>query len=329
MFETMEKLIAGFPADLRHSAGKLDSLNIALKPFNRVLVSGLGGSGIGGTLVSECLAGESTVPILVNKDYRIPEWVNNQTLFVACSYSGNTEETLSATAEAVEKGAQIAVITSGGKLKALAAQDNWPVIELVPGYPPRAAFGHSAVSLFGLMHAAGLYPGFNTSGFLKIADFLEANSESIKMRARSLAELLNHRVPVIYSASGMEAVAVRWRQQINENAKMLCWHHVLPEMNHNELVGWAGGDQRFALVLLRSADDHPRTAMRMNLCKEIIGKKTDVLEEIYAEGNTSLERKYFMIHLGDWLSLYLSQLKGVDPVEVDVISYLKNELARR
>lgn len=328
MFETMEQLIAGFPGDMKKSAERQSGLTFQNLPtFDKVLITGLGGSGIGGTMVSESLAGTSKFPIAVNKDYAVPTWVDSRTLVVACSYSGNTEETLAATQQAIDQGAHIAAITSGGRLLEMAEQNNWPLVTLPQGYPPRAAFGHSSVALFALMGAIGV-ADWDQNAFIKAADHLKKHEADVRDLAKGLAEQLDDRIPVIYAAEGNGGLAVRWRQQINENAKMLCWHHVFPEMNHNELVGWAGGDTRMGVVLLRSEDDHPRTAVRLDLSRDLIRKQTDIVLEVHAKGNNRLERMYYLIAVGDWLSFYLSKKRNVDPVEVNVITHLKSELAR-
>lgn len=328
MFETMEELIAGFPDNMAQSANQYSNIKTnQLQRFNKVLITGLGGSGIGGTMVSEVLRTRSYFPVFVNKNYEIPYWVDDQTLVVACSYSGNTEETLSATQEAIERGAQLAAITSGGEMLKMAEKHQWPTAKLAEGFPPRAAFGHSSVALFMLLAACGVGE-FKSGDFSQAATHLNSTQNQVKELAKSMAEKLQGRIPVIYAAEGLGGVAVRWRQQINENAKMLCWHHIFPEMNHNELVGWAGGDNRMAVVFLRSEDDHPRTAIRLDLSRDIIADQTDVVIEAKAVGNNQLERMYYLISLGDWLSLYLSQKRGVDPVEVDVITHLKSELGK-
>lgn len=328
MYEEMEKLIAGFPNDIKESVA--EHRNLAkpdLRPFNKILITGLGGSGIGGSMISETLAPSAKIPIVVNKDYRVPAWVDDQTLLIACSYSGNTEETLAAVKDGKKQGAQLAAVTSGGKLLEMAQDEKMPVVKMPEGYPPRAAFGHSSVALFALLGVCDVAP-WNANEFLKIADHLAAKQKEIQEIAQNLADKLAGRIPVIYSAEGLGAIAVRWRQQINENAKMLCWHHIFPEMNHNELVGWAGGDDRIGVVILRSSDDHPRSALRLDLSRDLISDKTDVVEEVKAVGNTQLERMYYLIAVGDWMSLFLSKKRGVDPVEVEVITHLKSELAR-
>ncbi len=328
MFKEMEKLISGFPEDIKQSITEHRNLGKPnLKPFNKILITGLGGSGIGGSMVAEALVSTAKMPIVVNKDYSVPAWVDEQTLVIASSYSGNTEETISAATQAKKQGAQLAAITSGGQLLKMAEADSFPVVHLPEGYPPRAAFGHSSVALFAFLGACEVAP-WNANEFLKMADHLTDKQDDCRRIGKEIAKKIDGRIPVLYAAEGLGAVAVRWRQQINENGKSLCWHHIVPEMNHNELVGWAGGDNRLAVIMLRSSDDHPRSALRMDLNRDLISEKTNVVEEVQAVGSNQLERMYYLIAVGDWMSLYISENRGVDPVEVDVISHLKSELAK-
>ena len=125
----------------------------------------------------------------------------------------------------------------------------------------------------------------------------------------------------------MEAVAIRARQQINENAKMLCWHHAIPEMNHNELVGWRSKSDQLAVLIFRNSDDHPKNQRRIEISKTVIAKYTPHISEIYSKGNSLVERSMYFVHFGDWLSWYLSKLNGRDAIEIDVIDFLKSKLA--
>ena len=157
---------------------------------------------------------------------------------------------------------------------------------------------------------------------------LEENLADIKTTAHEVALGLHNKTSVLYAEANFEGVVTRIRQQINENSKALCWHHVLPEMNHNELVGWAGGKQEYAVVILRTSFDHPRTSVRMTISKEIISKYTSTIFEISAKGDSPLEQSLYLILIGDWVSVYLAELNQVDPIEVNVIDYLKGELAK-
>src|SRR5690606_24788271 len=196
---------------------------------------GLGGSGIGGTVASQIVANDANIPIIVNKDYKIPAFVNENTLVICSSYSGNTEETLEMLALAEAKGAEIACVTSGGKLEEIAKGKGYNLITIPSGHPPRAAFGFSLPPLFKLLHHYHVINNSFAEDFSKSIVNIDNNETFIKDEAKVLTEKLFGKIPVIYSDASFEGVSVRFRQQINENSKMLCWHHVIPEMNHNEL----------------------------------------------------------------------------------------------
>ena len=321
----MKDLIQEFPKHL------LDSLelgaNIRFEPHRKqirnIVIAGLGGSGIGGTIVSNILAETCDIPIKVYNDYNIPAFVNKRTLFVACSYSGNTEETINAIGQAISADAEVVVLTSGGFLERIAIEKGLNHIVIPGGYPPRSAFGLSSVAIFYILYKYVLIKGFFINQIETVAHYLQEHQEDIASQAKELASKLKGSIPIIYADAKYEGVAIRLRQQINENSKMLCWHHVFPEMNHNELVGWAGGSKVFSVILLKTADMHDRTKIRMELSKEIFAKYTDKVFEIEAKGDTQLHMAYYLIHFGDWLSYYLSEENEVDPVEVNVIEKTK------
>lgn len=325
----MRDLVKDFPNHMR------DAFSIAEKyrwtaskdNFQNIVVSGLGGSGIGGTIVSQILSSSLEIPFVVNKTYGIPELVNSKTLFVASSYSGNTEETLEAVEKAAEKGATIACLTSGGKLLELAEKNNYHHIVMPVGFPPRAAFGYSSTLLF---HLLGNY-GFVTDQIIEdlsnVPDMIDEHSQEILQEAELLGECLVGQIPVLYSDARMEGVAVRYRQQINENSKMLCWHHALPEMNHNELVGWADDHPNVVPVFLRTKRDYYRTKERMEFSKDLMTNRKANCVEINADFDSDVLATYYLISIGDWASVLIAEKRGIDPVEVDVITKLKNKLS--
>lgn len=328
--QKMKAYIEGFPG---HVAMALEIGNEATKNFrtsdvNAVLIAGLGGSGIGGKIISQLVWDTCKVPILLINDYQIPAWVNEKTLFIGCSYSGNTEETLAAVDAAHGKGAQISCISSGGTLSEKAANNGFNIIKIPAGQPPRTSFGFNATQLFFVLNAYGLIGDDFKQDLADISNMLADGKNEIQSEARNIAEKINNTIPVIYSDARVEGVAIRFRQQINENAKMLCWHHVLPEMNHNELVGWAGGSNQMSALFIATPDDHPNTKKRMELTRDIIAKKTETLVDIAPKGNNRNIRAYYLIHLCDWVSYYLAELNQVDPIEIEVIDYLKSELAK-
>ena len=298
------------------------------KEIRNVLICGLGGSGIGGTIVNDIVSPKARIPIAATKDYSIPNFVNEHTLVIANSYSGNTEETLYALEKCQAKGAEIAVITSGGKLKTIAEENNYNKI-IIPGdQPPRAMFGYAFTELFFMLNHYGIIDDSFKSDFVKAIDLLDAEKSEIQNKAMELAKKMYKQTPVIYVANGFEGVAVRFRQQINENSKMLCWHHVVPEMNHNELLGWRTNVDNLAVVYFRNKSDYERNQIRMDINKKVISEYTDNISEVWSMGDSIIENSLYHINLGDWVSWYLSEMNNVDAIEIDVINFLKGELAK-
>ncbi|MDT8413257.1 MAG: bifunctional phosphoglucose/phosphomannose isomerase [Vicingaceae bacterium] len=326
----MKELIEDFTKHIQYSVelNKNTALTASNKVFNNVLICGLGGSGIGATIIAQVVANDAKLPILVNKDYKIAQFINENTLVIACSYSGNTEETLEMITQAEQKNATIACVTSGGKLAALAIEKGYNHILIPGGHPPRAAFGLAFPPLFKLLNHYGVTSSDYSTEFKNAIKLIDENESQILIEAGAITEKLYKKIPVIYAESSYEGVAIRFRQQINENSKMLCWHHVIPEMNHNELVGWANKNEELAVVIFRNEDDYYRNQKRIEVNKTVFQKYTSTIIEIHSKGNSKLERALYLIHLGDWVSYLLAEKNGVDVVEVDVITHLKNELSK-
>lgn len=326
----MKQLIANFNNQVREAVAIGEKATFTSWPheIKNILVTGLGGSGIGGTIVSQICEKELTIPFTVNKDYFIPAFVNKHTLVVVSSYSGNTEETLQAMDMAIKKGAKIVCVSSGGKTIELCKQHNLDYILIPGGMPPRSCYGYSSTQLFYILLGMKLIGDGFKSQMQKAIALLDAEEENIKKESRALAEKLIGKITAIYAAANYEGVAVRFRQQIDENGKMLCWHHVFPEMNHNELVGWTTKNESVAVVMFRNKDDYFRTAKRMDICKEIFSKYTPHIFEVWSKGDSQLEKSMYLIHFGDWVSWYLSEIKNIDCTEVKVIDYLKGELSK-
>ena len=306
--------------------------NTTLSPYTKeirnILICGLGGSGIGGTIVSDIISSKVNIPIAATKDYSIPNFVNEHTLVIANSYSGNTEETLYALEKCQARGAEIAVITSGGKLKTIAEENKYNKIIIPGNQPPRAMFGYAFTELFFILNHYGIIEDSFKEDFDKAITLLDAEKTNIQKKAMDLAKKMHKQTPVIYVANGFEGVAVRFRQQINENSKMLCWHNVIPEMNHNELLGWRTNIDDLAVVYFRNKCDYNRNQIRMDINKKVISKFTSNITEIWSKGDTVLANSLYHINLGDWVSWYLSEMNNVDAIEIDVIDFLKGELAK-
>ena len=336
--KSMYTLLESLPEQVKETvqAGRNLSIPTACN-FYSIVVTGLGGSAIGGDLARSIAGRNLCKPFLVNRDYDLPAFIDDSTLVFACSYSGNTEETLSAYRQAVKAKAFIICITSGGKLQAMAKAEGNPVLTLPVGLPPRAALGHSLFMLLSAMQALGAIPDMTEpidetiKLLVNLRDrYSPTKPESINP-AKNIAGSLCGKIIAVYGSSALlDATAFRWRSQIEENAKNLAFHHVLPEMNHNELVGWrypADALQKIGVLLLRDKGDHPQVQRRFELTKEIISGKAGALHEVWSEGESLLARVMSLIYLGDYVSLYLSYLNRADPTPVEVIDYLKSQLS--
>jgi len=325
----MEKLITAFPQNL------LEALNIAKNvqfkhpkgEIRSIVICGMGGSGIGGKIVSQWVQEEMTIPVLLLNDYTLPGFVDKNTLVIGSSYSGNTEETLTGIYDAHERGAHIIGICSGGELETFCKKENYDCVVVPGGNPPRTAVAFSIVQLLNIFTQLGFISKESLQEIRFSHDLLIQEVDHIKFEGEKLAEFLFGKVGVIYAGPNYEGVAVRARQQFNENSKLLCWHHIIPEMNHNELVGWGGGDDRFSVVFLNTGDLIPRNQKRYDITKEMVSKKAAGVMELNAKGATQIQRSIYLIHLVDWASYYLAKKKGVDIFDIKVIDFLKDELA--
>ncbi len=309
----------------------------AVDAVSHVLVTGLGGSAIGGDLLRVYCQDKCPVPVLVNRDYTMPEFAGKDTLVFAVSYSGNTEETISAYEDARRRGAAIIAVTTGGKLKEMALRDGVPVISVPCGIAPRSASGYLFIPTLRMMERLGFLSGIAEEveklvGHLHVLyEHLRPETPAERNPAKQMALKLYSRIPVIWGASGTtEVVAQRWKGQINENAKAPAYWNVFPELNHNELVGFRHPEsllKQMHVVILRDDDDHPRVKRRVEITKDIVSKAVAGITDVRASGGGRLARTYSLIYSGDYTSLYLAFLYGVDPGPVEVIDYLKNQLA--
>jgi glucose/mannose-6-phosphate isomerase len=302
-----------------------------------VALVGMGGSAVSGDLARALLAADAPIPFEVVRDYRLPGWVNNEALLLAASYSGDTEETLAAVDEAAARGVAVWAITSGGTLAGRARAQGWPLFELPAGLPPRAALGHA---LPPVLLAAAVGAGLRFESWARALSDAAARlaawtptwqDESGPNPARELAARLVEGFPVFYAGAGLyEPAAVRWRAQLAENAKLLAFHHLLPEMNHNEIVGWQAHPdllRRCRAVFLTGGHEHPRVARRLALTAETIRPLAGGIEIVRAPRGSPLEELLGLVLLGDWVSVHAAAELGVEPVPVERIGRLKAALA--
>lgn len=327
----MKQLIENFPVQLQEALqiGKQAKFTIPQKSFRQVLVSGLGGSGIGATIVQEYVSQQLKIPFLVNKDYSIPKCVNEETLFIACSYSGNTEETIMAVLQAKKAGAFIVCVSSGGQLLELANKHHWLSIQIPGGMPPRACLGYSLIQLLFVLKSAGLIKGGFEKEIESAIERVQSESKQMEKKGKFLAEKMIGKEIAIYATSGHEGLAIRFRQQINENSKALGWSSVLPEMTHNEIVGWKAAHPNLMVVFCYHPNDFPKNLKRMKILQKVVKTYSPNHVEIVLKGESYWEKAFTFIHLTDWVSYHLALLGKNDPVEVKVIDYLKKEMSKK
>jgi glucose/mannose-6-phosphate isomerase len=330
----IEKLITEFDQQMLKAIQLGESLKISrpAEDIRNVVISGIGGSGIGGSITKSLTVNDLEIPIEVIKSYEIPKYVDKHTLLIASSYSGTTEETLAAVALAGVRGAKIACVTTGGKLYDIATKKGYDIAKIPQEEPcPRAYLGYSLIQqMYLLIHYQLISNNYRNQ--LKSAyTLISEQKETIKQMAEDIAEQLHNRLPIIYTDNNLNPLAVRFQQQINENAKQFCHVNVFPEMNHNELVGWVHPQHilhNTAVVLVNSTFNNPRVNLRMKICKGIFSKITDRILEIDLEGTSLVEQTFYFIHLTDWVSYYLALKNDVDPYQIKVIDFLKSELAK-
>ena len=303
-----------------------------------IIILGMGGSAIGGALLQGLVAGECAVPITVVRGYDLPAFVRGPDhLVIGCSYSGNTEETLSAFGEALERGVRPVLVTTGGKLAALAQEKGIPLVRFDYRAQPRAALGYSFTLPLGLLWRLGLLRDYSAD-LEEAIQVMEAwqmeigpDAPAARNAAKSLAGQIAGRLPVAYGAGFLAAVANRWKTQFNENSKHWAFFEVLPELNHNAVVGFgiprSVRDQTIVLML-RSSLDHPRVQVRWDVTQELLLREGVPTETLEGRGESRLAQMLSLIHFGDYVSFYLSLLNGVDPTPVETIAFLKQRLAK-
>jgi len=327
----MEELIVRFTTQMRESLDIVQNYKfIAPKKtqFTNIVLTGLGGSGIAGSIVQNYVFDKCKFPFIVNKDYFLPAFVNKDSLVIVSSYSGNTEETIAALEKAIKVKATIICITSGGKIAEIAKKKKIDCILLPSGMPPRACIGYAMLQIINILEHFGCIKNVIANEVKPAVALLDSEEKNIRKKAKTIASKLNGKLPIIYSAADFEGMAIRFRQQLNENSKILCWHHAIPEMNHNELVGWKDKDPNKVVLILRNENDYERVQMRMEINKKVFKQYTPNIIEIYSKGNSYFERVFYFIHLTDYVSTELAKLRDVDATEVNVIDFLKGSLAK-
>jgi glucose/mannose-6-phosphate isomerase len=333
--------VAGLPEQLAHAHEVAGSVHPDRFPngdhIQNIVVLGMGGSGITGDIVAAAFNDELPVPITVLKQIRTPAFVGPDTLAIAVSYSGNTEETVSMASSAVERGARLVAISCGGDLAGVARRSGGLHLSCPEGFMPRAAVGALVAPLIVTLFRSGLAPGAHANlvtAQVQLADRRDRCAPAVKGAAnpaREIARRLGRTIPIIYGGGALGGVAAyRWKCDVNENAKSPAFWHQYPELDHNEICGWGQhGDvtrQLFSLVELRHGFEHPRLRLRFDATREIIEECVHQVLAVEAEGEGRLAQLLDLMYVGDWVSTYLALQSDVDPGPIDAITDLKARL---
>jgi glucose/mannose-6-phosphate isomerase len=300
--------------------------------ITNIVLAGMGGSALAALMFTTWP--KMLVPFEISRDYDLPPTVTKNSLFIASSYSGNTEETLEALTQAEAVGCKIIVIAAGGALSNKAREKGYPLFEIPGGYQPRMAVFYNFAALVQLYDViAG--NAEKTEELRAAADWLGERAKSLladvptaSNQAKQLAQELVGNSIVIYSGPKLFSAAYKWKINFNENSKNIAWCNQLPEFNHNEFLGWTSHpvDKPYKVVDLRSSLEHPRVLKRFEISERLLSGRRPSPEVVIPEGDTLLQQLLWTIQLGDFVSLYLALLNGLNPTPVELIEKLKNEL---
>lgn len=333
----MLRLATEFPGQCRQALAIAQGVSLRPLPVVRnAVLTGLGGSAAGGDFAKALFDDQANIPFVVNRDYHLPHWVGPETLVFASSYSGNTEETLSAYHDAVAAGAHRIVLTSGGKLAELAKAHGDDLILIPGGQPPRTALGFMLIPLVAASAQLGL---IDQPDFDAVFASLDAAVEKWGVTqpfatndAKQLAEFMHGAVSVLYGLGGWQAiVANRWKGQINENAKNMTFANAFPELNHNEILGWVNaheqGVTQWLTVVLQDGTESAKMQARRDVTAGLIESVSSTIR-VEAFGDSLFARMLTLVLMGDFVSLFLAALNDVDPENIDAINTLKSALAK-
>ena len=331
--------VLSIPEHLRDALWRVESAAGLMEGWdsaNGLIVAGMGGSAIGGGLARAALGDHATRPIAVSRAYGLPPWATPETTVLCASYSGNTEETLACYEAAGFVGARRVVVTSGGRLAELARADGVPVIPIPGGFQPRAAVAYLTVATLEVAALCGVAPRMTSE-----VDVAASHAEALVAEwgpdggddalPKTIARAIAGSVPIIVGAGLTAPIAYRWKSQLNENAKLPAFSNELPELNHNEIVGWEGVESLgpFSAIFLDDTDHHPRVRARIELTEWLVQPSAAATFRVETRGRNAVERVFSLVLLGDLVSLYTAVVRGIDPAPVAVIERLKAQLAER
>lgn len=325
----MFEILFEFPKNFERAKTISEKADIKLKDLSRIrniVISGMGGSGFSGDFILSLFRDIIKIPIIVNKYYFLPNFVNEETLLVLVSYSGNTEETISSFKEGIKKGANIAAIASNGELEKY-TEGKYTLFKIPKGYPPRMALPFLFYPIYHLLKRFTSYD-FGEEEFFSNLSSLYGPYKKRENEAKKLAEKMYGKIPVIYSSFSLRCVSLRWKQEINENSKNLSYNQYFPELNHNETVSWESKllKDEIIFVILRDQFDTEKMKRRIDVSKEFLKERGWEFVEYTSFGRGRLLNLFSLIPLGDFTSLYLALLNSTDAKPVKIIEELKKRL---
>ncbi len=324
-----------FPVQVRESVDLARRQDFGRYEVNKIILGGMGGSGITGDLLTAYTRPELSVPLQVKRHYELPGWVDEQTLFIGVSYSGNTEETLAMFREAHHRGASCLLITSDGQMEEIAREKGYKYINIPAGQPPRASAGYLFIPLLFALESSGFaaVPGeeeIDEAIALLEKQVMEFAPSAADNRAHYLAKKIQDCLPLLYGGQVLTApLALRFKNQLNENAKMMAIANELPELNHNEIMGWesiSDFDDSCGVFMLRDGQEQARVNKRFQISREILEEKVDFVEEIHSRGKGRFARFLTSMLATDYISYYAALLRKEDPSDISSIELLKEKL---
>ena len=344
--DNMVDSICSLPGQILDTIDIAKNLTINNMNFKNIIICGMGGSAIGGDVVKSLISDSSHLPFFVNRDYSLPQWVDQHTLIVVSSFSGNTEEAISCFNLSVEKGCNPIIITTGGKLMELAELNNCEVLKIPNNpYQPRAAIGYSVTILLSLLSKLNIVDIEVKNVLTNTCKLLdELNNEYKKLsnqnEAYKLSQKIYNKIPILYSSSNMEVIAYRFRCQLAENAKIISTHLSFPEQNHNEIEAFINSNvENFIIIWLDSSYNHKQIIKRMNITQDILNNVNQVsLKSIISNMESKIERlnvvnefrllplMFSLICFLDWVSFYAAIINKTNPTEIPNIKQIKSLL---
>lgn len=338
--KNMFQMLSGFPDQIKETQAIVENAEIPkIYNIHQVIVSGMGGSAISGDILQQYTEEKAFIPVSVYRSYHLPKWINKNTLVFSQSYSGNTEETLSAFKHAFEKKCPIISITSNGKLLEHSSKRSIPAIILPSGYEPRSAIAFLFFSSLFSLQKIGLFTNTIEKEIKETIDITKNLIEKINPSvdfeqnyAKQIANTMHNTIPQIYGWNIYRSIARRWAKQINENSKMISRYDSVPESNHNDIVGWSEHSsiaKQFSVIIFR--DDHLETLQmkaRLDFMRKFYKQVASNLTEIQVQGKSSLAKMMYLLVLGDYVSCYLAIIQKKDPTPVSIINQLKNTLEK-